>query len=65
MLTLDEKKILARYLIGDWDFDGSEESESLLEYAIDKAREAYANDRPIRWIKTPSNEAAAILDYVL
>lgn len=65
MLTLDEKKILARYLIGDWDFDGSEESESLLEYAIDKAREADANDRPVRWIKTPSNEAEELLNRVL
>ena len=65
MFNSDEKKILARYLINNWDFDGSTESEELLQEAIDKAREADANDRPVRWTSTPSIEADELLSRVL
>ena len=65
MFNSDEKKILARYLINDWDFDGSVDSEDRLAEAIDKAREADANGRPVRWTSTPSIEADELLDRVL
>ena len=60
-MTYEDKNILARYLLNDWNFDGSEESEKLLREAIDKALEADANDRPIRWTSTPSIEAEEIV----
>lgn len=56
----EEKAILAKYLINCWNFDGSEEAEEALAEAIDKAREADANGRPICWTKTPSIEAEEI-----
>lgn len=59
-MTYEDKNILARYLLNDWDFNDSEESEKLLREAIDKALEAAANDRPIRWTSTPSIEAEEI-----
>lgn len=65
MFNANEKKILARYLINDWDLDGSSESEELLQEAIDKAREADANGRPVRWTSTPSIEADELLKRVL
>ena len=65
MFTFDEKKILAQYLINDWNFDGSKESEDRLAEAIDKAREADANDHPVRWNSTPSIEAEELLNRVL
>lgn len=65
MFNANEKKILARYLINDWDFDGSAESEDLLNESIDKAREADANGRPVRWTSTPSIEADELLSRVL
>lgn len=65
MFNSDEKKILARYLINDWDFDGSAESEELLQEAIDKACEADANGRSVRWTSTPSIEADELLNRVL
>ena len=65
MFTSDEKKILSQYLINDWNFDGSKESEERLDEAIDKAREADANDHPVRWTSTPSIEAEELLNRVL
>lgn len=65
MFTLDEKKILAQYLINNWDFDGSAESEEILQEAIDKAHEADANGRSVCWINTPSIEAEELLNRVL
>ena len=65
MFTFDEKKILAQYLINDWNFDGSKESEERLAEAIDQAREADANGRPVRWNSTPSIEAEELLNRVL
>lgn len=65
MFNADEKKILARYLINDWDFDGSAESKELLNEAIDKAREADANGHPVRWTSTPSIEACELLSCIL
>lgn len=56
-MKYEEKNILARYLINDWDFDGGDESEERLAEAIDRAREADANGRPVKWASTPSIEA--------
>ena len=65
MFTSDEKKILAQYLINDWNFDGSKESEERLAEAIDQAREADANGRQVHWTSTPSIEAEELLNRVL
>lgn len=61
-MTYEDKNILARYLIGDWDFNDSEAAEASLREAIDKAQlgQAVENDRPIRWTSTPSIEAEEI-----
>lgn len=59
-MTYEDKNILARYLLNDWDFDGSEEAEERLADALDRAREDDANGRPVKWARTPSIESEEI-----
>ena len=59
-MTYEDKNILARYLLNDWNFDGSEDAEDRLAEAIDLAIEDLANGRPVRWTSTPSIEAEEI-----
>lgn len=61
MLSPEEKREIAKYLIDAWDFSGSDSEELDLEIALDKAQEDYGNDRPIKWKNTPSIEAEEIL----
>lgn len=59
-MTYEDKNILARYLLNDWNFDGSEDAEDRLAAAIDLAIADDANGRPVRWTSTPSIEAEEI-----
>lgn len=61
MLNFEEKREIAKYLIDAWDFSGNDSEELDLEIALDKAQEAYGNDRPIKWKNTPSIVAEEIL----
>lgn len=60
-MTYEDKNILARYLLNDWNFDGSEDAEDRLAAAIDLAIEDLANGRPVRWTSTPSIAAEEIV----
>ena len=60
-LDLEYKKELAKYMLGDWEFDNSEESNYDLERELDKYIEKNANGKSYSFKKTPPYD---IIDFL-